>query len=210
MMILGDKDNKFAIFIYFFYRLTMDHIIDSASFSEFFSEYRPRFIRFAAGYLRDSQLAEDFVVDSMMVFWQRRAELPADTNPPAYVLTILKNKCIDHLRRLRHNQEFLERQTKEQVWDLNTRIASLEDFIPEKVFTQEIQEIVAKAVAGLSEESRQVFLLSRRQGLSHKQIAARMGITEKGVEYHITKVNRLLRSALKDYLAVSAILFYLC
>lgn len=188
----------------------MDPIIDSASFSAFFSEYRTRFIRFAAGYLRDSQLAEDFVVDSMMVFWQRRAELPADTNPPAYVLTILKNKCIDHLRRLRHNQEFLDRQTREQVWDLNTRIASLEDFIPEEVFTQEIQEIVAKAVAGLSEESRQVFLMSRRQGLSHKQIAARMGITEKGVEYHITKVNRLLRSALKDYLAVSAILFYLC
>ena len=46
--------------------------------------------------------------------------------------------------------------------------------------------------------------------MSHKQIAARMGISEKGVEYHVTKVNRLLRSALKDYLAVSAILFYLC
>ena len=174
----------------------MDPIIDSAGFSDFFMEYRARFIRFAAGYLHDSQLAEDFVVDSM--------------NPPAYVLTILKNRCIDHLRRLRHNQEYLDRQTKEQVWDLNTRIASLEDFVPEKVFTQEIQEIVAKAVAGLSDESRQVFLLSRRQGLSRKEIAARMGITEKGVEYHITKVNRLLRSALKDYLAVSAILFYLC
>ena len=93
----------------------MDPIIDSASFSEFFSEYRSRFIRFAAGYLRDSQLAEDFVVDSMMAFWQRRAELPADTNPPAYVLTILKNRCIDHLRRLRHNQEYLDRQTKEQA-----------------------------------------------------------------------------------------------
>ncbi len=188
----------------------MDPIIDSAGFSDFFMEYRARFIRFAAGYLHDSQLAEDFVVDSMMAFWQRRAELPEGTNPPAYVLTILKNRCIDHLRRLRHNQEYLDRQTKEQVWDLNTRIASLEDFVPEKVFTQEIQEIVAKAVAGLSDESRQVFLLSRRQGLSRKEIAARMGITEKGVEYHITKVNRLLRSALKDYLAVSAILFYLC
>ena len=46
----------------------MDHITDSAGFSEFFMEYRPRFIRFAAGYLHDSQLAEDFVVDSMMVF----------------------------------------------------------------------------------------------------------------------------------------------
>ena len=169
-----------------------------------------RFIRFATGYLRDSHLAEDFVVDSMMVFWQRRAELPPDTNPPAYVLTILKNKCIDYLRRLRRDQEYLDRQTKEQVWDLNTRIASLEEFVPEEVFTQEIQRIVAQAVAELSEESRQVFLMSRRQGLSHREIAARMGISEKGVEYHVTKVNRLLRSALKDYLAVSAILFYLC
>lgn len=168
-----------------------------------------RFIRFAAGYLRDSQLAEDFVVDSMMTFWQRRGELPPDTNPPAYVLTVLKNKCIDHLRRLRRDQAFVDRQTKEQVWDLNTRIASLEDFIPDEVFTQEIERIVRKAVAELSEESRRVFLLSRREGLSHREIAARMGISEKGVEYHIAKVNRLLRSALKDYLSISILLFYL-
>jgi RNA polymerase sigma-70 factor (ECF subfamily) len=187
----------------------LDPIIDSAGFSAFFSEYRMRFIRFASGYLRDDHLAEDFVVDSMMTFWLRRAELPADTNPPAYVLTVLKNKCIDYLRRLRRDQAFVEHQTKEQVWDLNTRIASLEDFIPDEVFTQEIQEIVTKAVAELSEETRQVFLLSRRQGLSHREIAARMGITEKGVEYHITKVNRLLRSALKDYLSVAVLLFYL-
>ena len=149
------------------------------------------------------------MVDSMMAFWLRRAELPPDTNPPAYVLTVLKNKCIDYLRRLRRDQEFVDHQTQEQIWDLNTRIASLEDFIPDEVFTQEIQQIVTKAVAELSEETRQVFLLSRRQGLSHREIAARMGITEKGVEYHITKVNRLLRSALKDYLSISILLFYL-
>ena len=74
---------------------------------------------------------------------------------------------------------------------------------------QEIQQIVTKAVAELSEETRQVFLLSRRQGLTHREIAARLGITEKGVEYHITKVNRLLRGALKDYLSISILLFYL-
>jgi len=187
----------------------LDPIIDSAGFSAFFSEYRMRFIRFATGYLHDGQLAEDFVVDSMMTFWLRRTELPPDTNPPAYVLTILKNKCIDYLRRLQRDRAYVDRQTKEQVWDLNTRIASLEDFIPDEVFTQEIQQIVSKAVAELSEETRQVFLLSRRQGLSHREIAARMGITEKGVEYHITKVNRLLRGALKDYLSISILLFYL-
>lgn len=183
--------------------------IDSTSFNIFFSEYRPRFIRFAAGYLRDSHLAEDFVVDSMMLFWQKRDGLPEGTNPPAYVLTILKNKCIDHLRRLKCDRDYLTRQTKERIWDLETRIAALEDFIPEEVFTTEILDIVAKTVATLSEESRQVFLLSRRQGLSHKEIAAKLDITEKGVEYHITKINRLLRNALKDYLTISILLFYL-
>ena len=183
--------------------------IDSNTFNDFFTEYRQRFVRFVTSYLRDDTLAEDVVVESMMAFWTGREALPDDTNVPAYVLRIIRNRCIDLLRRKKTGQVFLDRFAKSHEWDLSMRISSLEDFIPEKVFTNEIQQIVSRTVASMSEETRRVYSLSYREGRSHKEIASRLGISEKGVEYHITKVHRLLREALKDYVSFSLFLFCL-
>lgn len=183
--------------------------IDSQEFNQIFSEYRARYIRFAESYLKDRFLAEDLYVDSMMTFWQNRQSLPQDTNAPAYVLRTLQNKCIDYLRRRRLDQSYCEKKTKAEIWELDFRISSLEKFVPEEVFRHEVEKIIRDTVAELSEETRRVFVLSRRDGKSGKEISQILGITEKGVEYHITKANKLLRIRLKDYLTVSLIIFFL-
>ena len=51
--------------------------------------------------------------------------------------------------------------------------------------------------------------MSRYENKSHKEIAALLGMTTKGVEFHIAKSTKVLRLALKDYLPVSLLFFYL-
>lgn len=181
--------------------------LDSKTFNSLFTDYRSRYVRFAVSYLKDDFLAEDLYVESMMTFWQSRESLPQDTNVPAYVLRTLRNKCIDYLRRCRLNQDYCDSKGKAEIWDLDFRISSLEKFVPENVFKHEIEKVLRETLAGLSDESRRVFTMSRRYGLSVKEIAAVTGLTEKGVEYHITKVNKLLRVQLKDYLAALAFVY---
>jgi len=181
--------------------------LDTLLFNRLFTDYRSRYVRFAVSYLRDSFLAEDMYVESMMTLWQNKDSLPDDTNAPAYVLRILRNKCIDYLRRCRLNQEYCEQRGKAGVWELDFRISSLEKFVPEDVFKHEIESVLRETLAGLSEESRRVFLLSRREGRSVKEIASMTGLSEKGVEYHITKVNKVLKVRLKDYIAVLVFLY---
>lgn len=181
--------------------------LDAKEFNRMFSEYRDRYIRFAQSYLKDSFLAEDFYVDSMMGFWQNRDSLPQDTNVPAYVLRMLRNRCIDHLRRCRLNEAYCQQKGKAGVWDLDFRISCLERFVPEDVFRHEIEGILRSAMADMSEDSRKIFIMSRREGKSVKEIAQVMGISEKGVEYHITKVTKILRVKLKDYVPMALLLF---
>ena len=70
-----------------------------------YSDYNPRFTEVAYRYVRDRGIAEDLVSDSFMAFWEERDRLPEDVNAPAYVLTIVKNKCLNHLKvRLLHLQ----------------------------------------------------------------------------------------------------------
>ena len=73
--------------------------IDLNFFNKFFIDYQQRFVHFACTYVHDEAVAEDFVIESMMYYWENKDRLPADTNIPAYVLTTIKHKCIDHLRR---------------------------------------------------------------------------------------------------------------
>ena len=73
-------------------------INDLASFNKFFTENQHRFIRFAWTYTRDEVVAEDIVMESLMAYWENRDHMTPEINPAAYVLTVVKNKCLNYLR----------------------------------------------------------------------------------------------------------------
>lgn len=179
------------------------------AFNQFFIDYQQRFVHFACTYVRDEAVAEDLVIDSMMYYWENKDRLPADTNIPAYVLTAIKHKCIDHLRHQQIRQDASDEIARIYAWELSGRIVSLEDFEPYEIFTAEIQEIVDKTLASLPEQTRRIFVMSRYENKSHKEIASLLDITLKGVEFHISKSTKALRLALQDYLPVSLLFFYL-
>ena len=179
------------------------------SFNQLFTDYKGRFVHFANTYVGDSMVAEDIAIESLMYYWENKDRLPADTNIPAYVLTTIKHKCIDHLRRQQIRQDVSDEISQIYAWELSGRIVTLEDFEPYEVFTAEIQEIVDKTLDSLPEQTRRIFRMSRYENKSHKEIAALLEMTTKGVEFHISKSTRALRLALKDYLPVSLLFFYL-
>ena len=84
----------------------------------------------------------------------------------------------------------------------NLRIATLEACNPEKIFSEELQYLVNKALVSLPEQTRDIFIRSRYNNQSHKEIAETLGISTKTVEFHINKALKILRVALKDYLPV--------
>ncbi|WP_418894110.1 sigma-70 family RNA polymerase sigma factor [Limibacterium fermenti] len=77
----------------------MEKLSKLSLFNELFDNYYRQFVRFAIGYLKDSTMAEDYVSEAFIAYWENRNTLTADTNPPAYILAIVKNKCINHLQR---------------------------------------------------------------------------------------------------------------
>ncbi len=74
-------------------------VLDIGAFNRLFREYQRRFIRFAATYVSDVAAAEDIVMESFTAAWEKRSILTVTTFPP-YTLTIVKNKCLNHLRAL--------------------------------------------------------------------------------------------------------------
>jgi RNA polymerase sigma-70 factor (ECF subfamily) len=175
---------------------------DLQTFNELVTDYRIPFIRFAFSYVRDWMVAEDFTMEALLYYWEHRLELKSDSKVLAYILSIIKYKCLNHLRQSRIRQKATEELTAIQEWDLQSRIFSLQACEPEELFTEEAQAIVDKCITGLPEQTRRIFIMSRYENKPYKEIARVLGITPKGVDFHISKALKHLRLVLKDYFPV--------
>lgn len=187
----------------------MDSIQDINDFNKLFNEYYPRFIRFAQGYVKETEIAEDFVLEAFSAYWQNRSNLTPGTQPPAYVLTTVKNKCINHLQHIQVRQR-AEQQINEHIeWRLNLSISTLQACDPDFLFSKEIQQIVDQTLNRLPQKTHQIFILSRNKGYSYKEIAEEMSLSIKTVEFHISKALQELRLSLKDFICLLPFLAYL-
>lgn len=180
-----------------------------ASFNKLFNNHYYQFVRFAVGYLRDEAKAQDFVSDAFSIYWEKQSSLPTDTNAPAYILTIVRNNCLNFLHHKKIKLKAAQEITEHAQWVLNTSINTLEACDPEDIFSQEIEQIITNTINTLPHKTKQIFTLSRFDNLSHREIAQQLNLSEKSIEYHITKALQQLRLYLKDFVTIALPLFLL-
>lgn len=169
------------------------------AFNRLYLDYQPRFVRFANSYIRDLPVAEDIVTESLLYYWENRNALVAESNVPAYVLSVIRSKCLNYLRHLEVREDYSQAMRDYYEWDLNARLASLEACEPYELFSAEIHELVDAAFHRMPEKTRRIFRMHRVAGKSYREIAEATGLSVKGVDFHIQKALKLLRKELKDY-----------
>lgn len=185
----------------------MNHTEDIRLLNQLFTDYKARFVHFANSYVQDIPVAEDFTLESFMDYWEERHRLLPDSNVPAYILTLIKHKCLNYLHRKQIQETVSERIRRVAEWELDMQISSLEVCEPTELFTEEIRKIVTQTLHSLPEQTRRAFIMSRYENKSRKEIADQLHMTTKGVEYHISKALKALRHNLKDYF-IFFLLFY--
>ena len=103
-------------------------------------------------------------------------------------LTIANNLALNHIR---HNKIVLKFQQEQKIEHQTN------DSVDSEFEKSELYESLLKAVAELPEKSRVVFMLSRFDDLSYKEIAGNLDISIKTVESHMGKALKLLRKSLQ-------------
>lgn len=179
------------------------------TFNSFYTKYYARFVRFAHTYVRSTDVAEDFTTEAFMAYWDNKDNLAPGSNIKAYILTVIKNKCLNYLKQEERRRIIVTGISDYAQWELDLRISSLEACDPDEIFSEEIQRIVNETLAKLPKQTLDIFVLSRYKEKSHKEIAEMFNITPKGVEYHISKALSVLRLNLKDYLPAWIALFFI-
>lgn len=178
----------------------MGNTSEVKEFNTLFSNYQGVFIRFAKTYVPDEATAEDIVIDSLIYYWENRHTLSSSSNIPAYIMKVVKHRCLNFLRD-RNVREDIERS----IWDhedrvRNLKIISLEACDPEELFSSEVQYLIDEALKRMPEKTRTIFIMSRFENIKYKEIASQLNLSVKSVEFHISKALTILRKDLKDYL----------
>lgn len=137
-------------------------------------------------------------MESFVTLWENRERLDRGRNPEAYLLSIIKNKCLDYLRHCDIQRTAEARLANDAQWEIEMSIATLQAFDPNWLYDSEIQRQYRETLAAMPASTRRVFELSRREGLSYARIAELTGVSVKTVEYRMSSALRMLRERFKD------------
>ena len=161
---------------------------DSKAFKSAFDLLQAKLFAFLHYKLGDTAVAEDIVQEVFIKLWENRHQLKEELSLKSYLFTIANNLALNHIR---HNKIVLKFQQEQKIE------LQVGDSVHNEIAKNELYESLLKAVAELPEKSRVVFMLSRFDDLSYKEIAGNLDISIKTVESHMGKALKLLRKSLQ-------------
>ena len=146
--------------------------------------YRPLCL-YALHYLQDADAAEDVVQESFTSYWQIITDGATDGigNPKSYLYSIVRNRCIDALRRAGRTGERLRPE------DLAGEISD-----QQAVERSEVEARLWEAVDRLPARRRELLLMSKRDGMTYDQIAAATGLSVNTVRNQISRALHTLQA----------------
>ncbi len=172
---------------------------DTEAFRELFAVYYRPLSSFAASLVIDREAAKDIIQDVFIRIWENRKTLEIHTSLKAFLFTCVRNSAMDHIRKQKRFSG-LERE----LMEILSGPGSIKNAPPEalnSIIYNETCELVESAIEKLPEQCRRIFVMSRYQGLKHKQIAEKLNISSKTVEAHIYTALKFLRERIKKSLS---------
>lgn len=168
-------------------------------FSYIYNLYYKRACNLALYYVRDKKVSEDIATEALLAVWQKMKVEDAD-NARRLLITILRNKSYDYLRHEQIKYAVFDEIGDCQRQELRISIGRWKEASYNELFLEEVECILMQTLATLPERTRRIFCMIRIYEMTYYETACRIGISVKGVDYHMNKAQRALRIALRDYL----------
>ncbi|MGX5818911.1 RNA polymerase sigma-70 factor [Chitinophaga lutea] len=167
---------------------------DERAFNVLYGRHFIRLVNLAYKKTGNVAAAEELAQDVFLSFHRQQYTLRADTVPENYLFISLKNRILNYHRQL------LAQLRKDQALWQDTPFQTKE--VNRQLEEKELQRYIRARIAELPPQCRAVFLLSREDQLSNKEVAERLNISVNTVEQHMRKALRILRAALGNDLAL--------
>lgn len=175
---------------------------DKVIFDYVFHYYYSGLCAFSLKYLDDSDAVEDLVQDFFVSLWVDGARLQINTSLKSYLFASVKNKCLDF-----HKHQDVKKKYRSFLIASNMNV----DQSAELMFAEsELRAVIQSSMEKLAPRCRQIFEMSRSQGMSNQEISDQLGLSKRTVELQISNAIKILRAELADYLPILVSCWLIC
>ncbi|WP_276482774.1 RNA polymerase sigma factor [Paraflavitalea pollutisoli] len=161
---------------------------DAASFEQLFDAYWDGIYQVAFTLTKSRELARDMVQEIFLKIWLQRQSLPEKDNFTSFLFIVARNHIFDELRKQLREQPFVEHLT---AWFAESPFQA-----DQRLLYQESQTLLQKSLDQLSDQQRQVYLLTRESGWTQDEIAQHLGVSKNTVKTHMSRA----LAAIREYL----------
>lgn len=174
---------------------------DEMAFSHLFSVYKNQVFYYCVRYVEEKEIAEDLTQDIFLIIWNKRESINADIPFSTFLYTVTRNLIYDTFRMLNTRSRIYRVLLKNAV-DYTQEV---EEALEEK----NMQELLQQALDSLTKRQKEVYVLSREKGLSHKEIAQKLNISIYTVQDHIKDALEKIRTYLLKYIEIYSVIPWL-
>lgn len=176
---------------------------DQEAFTLFFEAFKNKIYSFSFAFTHSAETAEEITQDVFIRVWTNRESLNEIENMDAWLSTVTRNLCFNHLKKLAR-----ERKAKNILLKTQTET---EDSVEQYLSYKEKASQVSEAIEQLSPQQRLIFRLNRDKGLKNEEIAHRLNLSPNTVKTHMVTALRKIRSFLESNAAhlFGLLLFFL-
>ena len=167
------------------------------AFNYIFELYSSKLFLFAKGYLKSVEDSEELVQEVFTKVWEKRDQLQSGYSFKSYVFTIAFNIIKKHFRQ---KSRFIKFAADELLTDVTNETSQQIDYNSLKNHILELAET-------LPAKRREVFIKSRFDGLTNKEIAEELGLSKKTIENHLNLALKEIRGKMERG-KLSLTLFY--
>lgn len=171
---------------------------DEQAFSMLYVRYGALLIRHALRMLNDVEEAQDTVQNVFTDLWDRRESLQVATSVSGYLYAATRHAVLRQLRNGRQGDDFLQHLAEVADAESEPADAALRE--------AELRRLIEVEIDQLPPKMREVFLMSRRDHLSHREIAQKLGLSENTVKRQTSNALAILRKRLGHLYGVAIFL----
>ena len=159
-----------------------------SAFSELYARYKGRLMYFCKRFLKDDATSEDLIQDVFIQLWETRNTLNKELSFSGYVHTLTQNRILNMFRKVDIHSRFVQ--------NILTNRKETTNQTEDSIIDNDYAELLNRAIETLSPKQKDVFRLSRLQGLTYKEIAEILHISVDTVQEHAS----LALKKIRDYL----------